>query len=468
LNGKPTALAFHAQIPPPPQPQELHVKPSLTISEAGIFVLLLAVLPLVLRALLAVPVMAPLDPAEGWNAAHALAVIAGQPLYPAPQSLMVNNAPPLFFYLVAGLARHSHDPIVIGRWLSMLALVATSMGIAGALRLMRCNGMPAIFGGLFFAAVLLVTSRQAGVNDPQLLAHALQMAALVLLLREKLVLAAALFAVSLFFKHTLVALPLAGAVWLIWQDYRSGFSFLLWTAATVLALLIGFQLHFHLSLLDQLASPRLWSFDNLFHAGTQLWWILLPLAASVGIWPDRASLLCGIYAIFALVLGLGFAGGDGVGANAFFDLAIALSLTLGLAMDRGRWPELAAVSALPLILALVATFHSANLAFTPGFRAQARADVAFVKSRPGPALCQDLALCQWAQKPAEVDAFNIGEQIKTGTRDPRPLAQLIASRHFTTLQLSDLDAMGAQLHTVIAAHYRVHHTSANGTFLIPN
>ena len=444
------------------------MKPSLTISEAGVFILLVAVLPLLLRTLLAVPVMAPLDPAEGWNAAHALAVIAGQPLYPSPQSLMVNNAPPLSFYLVGGLARHSHDPIVIGRWLSMLAFVATGMGIAAALRLMRCHWTPAVFGGLFFAAALLVTSRYAGANDPQLLAHALQMAALVLMLREKLVVAAALFAISLFFKHTLVALPLAGALWVIWQDYRSGFSFLLWTAASVLAFLIAFQLHFHLGLLDQLASPRLWTFDNLFHAGMQLWWILLPLAAAAGIWPDRASLLCGTYAAFALALGLGFAGGDGVGANAFFDLAIALSLTLGLAMDRGRWPELAALSALPLILALVATFHSANLAFTPGFRAQARTDIAFVKARPGPALCQDLSLCLWAEKPATVDAFNAGEQIKTGMRDPRPLAQLIASRHFATLQLNDLDVMGAQLHTVIAANYRVHHTSANGTFLIPN
>src|SRR6185312_16660754 len=220
--------------------------PSLTISEAGVVVLLLAVLPLMLRALLAVPMLAPLDPAEGWNAAHALALIAGQPLYPPPQSLMVNNAPPVSFYLVGGLARHSHDPIVMGRWLSMLAFVATSLGIAGALRLMRCHWTPAVFGGLFFAAVLLVTSRYAGANDPQLLAHALQMAALMLMLRDKLVVAAALFAVSLFFKHTLVALPLAGALWLIWQDYRSGFSFLLWTMASVLAFLIGFQLHFHL------------------------------------------------------------------------------------------------------------------------------------------------------------------------------------------------------------------------------
>ena len=444
------------------------MKPSLTLSEAGIAVLLLAVLPLFVRDLLAIPVLVPLDPNEGWNAAHTLALMAGQALYPPPQSLMVNNYPPLFFYLTAALTRHGHDVIVMGRWLSMLTFVATGGAIAIALRLMRCQWIPAAFAGLFFSAVVLVTSDYAGINDPQMLGHALQLAALLLLLRERLILSALLFAVSLFIKHNLLALPLAGALWLIWQDYRAGFSFLLWMAAIVLAFLIAFQLHFGFSLLDQLASPRLWAFSNIVAAATRLWWMLLPLGAAAGIWPDRAGLLCGLYTAIALVLGLGFAGGDGVDANAFFDLAIALAMTLGLAMDRGRWPELAAASALPLILFLAVTFHDNNFFFTRAFRAQAPADIAFLKSRPGPALCDQLSLCLWAGKQAEVDVFNVGQEIKTRARDPRPLTQLIVTRHFATLQLNDLDALGPQIRAAIAAHYRVHHSDDNGAFLVPN
>jgi len=444
------------------------VKPSLSISEASLAVLLLAVLPLFVRNLLAIPVLAPLDPNEGWNAAHTLALMAGQALYPPPQSLMVNNYPPLSFYLMAALTRHGHDVIIMGRWLSMLAFVATGACITLALRFMRCHWTAAAFGGLFFAAVVLITSDYAGINDPQLLAHALQMAALLLLLRERLILSALLFAVSLGIKHNLLALPLAGALWLIWQDYRAGFSFLLWTAAAVLALLIAFQLHFGLSLLDELASPRAWSVSNLVAAGTRLWWVLVPLAAATGIWPDRASLLCGLYGAIALLLGLGFSGGDGVDANAFFDLGIALALTLGLAMDRGRWPELAAASALPLILFLFINFHDNNFFFTRAFRAQVPADIAFLKARPGPALCDQLSLCLWAGKRAEVDVFNVGEEIKTGARDPKPLTQLIAARHFAILQLNDLDSLGPQVKAAIAAHYRVDHSDDNGAFLIPN
>src|SRR5580765_3083964 len=93
-------------------------------------VLALLTLALLARNVLAIPVLAPLDPNEGWNAAHALALLAGHGLYPPPQSLMVNNYPPLSFYLVAGLARQSHDAILIGRWLSLLAFVTTGTGIA--------------------------------------------------------------------------------------------------------------------------------------------------------------------------------------------------------------------------------------------------------------------------------------------------------------------------------------------------
>src|SRR5205823_14541124 len=61
----------------------------------------------------------------------------------------------------------------------------------------------------FFAAVLLLFSDYVGINDPQLMGHAMQVAALLLLLREPretsfVVLASILFAGSLFTKHSLI------------------------------------------------------------------------------------------------------------------------------------------------------------------------------------------------------------------------------------------------------------------------
>jgi hypothetical protein len=423
----------------------------------------LAVLWLLTRNILAIPAHVPLDPNEGWNAAHALAAT----LYPPPQSLMVNNYPPLSFYLIRALMRHGGDPVIAGRWVSLAAFLGAGAGIAAVLRIMDCGSRGIALALLFFAAMLLIASDYVGMDDPQLLGHALQIAALFLLLRERPILSALLFAASLFIKHNLLALPLASAVWLVLLDRRAGLEFLFWGMAFVLAGLVGFQLGFGISLLDQLTSARLWSFANLGGAVSHLWWMLLPAAAMTGLWPDRTSLLCALYAMASLLLGLVFAAGDGVDANAFFDLAIALSLGLALTVERGRWPILAAASTLPLLIVLVFRFHDNNYFFTRSFAAESARDITFLKSQPGPALCDQLSLCLWAGKPAEVDVFNISEQIKTGARDPKVLTQMIATHHFGVLQLQDVDALGPAVGAAIRKNYRAEHTGDNGTFFIP-
>ena len=93
--------------------------------------------------------------------------------------------------------------------------------------------------------------------------HALQIAALLLLLRGNTIPAALLFAASLFFKHNLLALPLAAGLWLMGQDRGAAQRFLIAGLAAAVFGLIVFQLVYGVSLLSQLASPRLSSFDNL-------------------------------------------------------------------------------------------------------------------------------------------------------------------------------------------------------------
>jgi hypothetical protein len=428
--------------------------------------LALVILGLLTRNILAIPAHVPLDPNEGWNAAHALAAMAGHGLYPPSQALMVNNYPPLSFYLIGALARHG-DVIVTGRWACLVAYLAAVAGIAVLLQRMDCRPGAIVLGALFFAALLLITSDYVGMDDPQLPGHAVQIAALLLVLRDRIMIAAALFAVSLFIKHNLLALPLAAGLWLLLQDRRAGVHFLLWGMAFALSGLVLFQLTFGTSLLAQLASPRLSSLANVGSAVTHLWWAPLPAIAMAGFWPDRHSLFCSLYAGLALVLGLIFAAGDGVDANAFFDLGIALSLALGLVVDRGRWPILAAASALPLLVFLAATFQDNNFFFTRAFAQSSARDIGFLKGRNGPALCDQLSLCLWAGKGAAVDVFNIGEAIKAGVRDPRPLAQMIADHRFATLQLIDMDGLGPDVRRAIEKNYRADHSDDNGAFLVP-
>ena len=434
-----------------------------TVLRSVLAVTSLAVLWLLTRNIMAIPLHVPLDPNEGWNAAHATAT----GLYPPPQAWMVNNYPPLSFYLVRVLIRHGADPVIVGRWISLAAFLCAGAGIAAVLRSLECHIRGSACALLFFAAALLISTNYVGIDDPQMLGHALQLAALLLLLRERPAASALLFAVSLFVKHNLLALPLASAAWLLILDRRAGLEFLLWGTAFALTGLVAFHLGFGAGLLGQLASPRLLSFANLTTAVSHLWWMILPGIAIAGLWHDRSALLCTLYAASALGLGLLFAAGDGVDANAFFDLTIALSLGLGLTVEGGRWPILAAASLLPLLLFLGFRFQDNNYFFTRNFAAESARDIAFLQSRPGPALCDQISLCLWAGKKAEVDVFNIGEQVKTGARDPAGLTSMITSHHFTVLQLQDLDSLGPAVGGAIRKNYRADHAGNNGTFLVP-
>jgi hypothetical protein len=418
-------------------------------------------LPLLLRDIWIIPQHVPLDPNEGWNAAHALRL---NQLYPSPGGWMINNYPPLSFYLAAVIAHITGDAVVAGRVISLLSFAAAAIAIATASRLMGTGRRAACAAALFFAAVLLVASDYVAMDDPQLLGHAIQLGGLLLALRGRSLPAALLFAVALFVKHNLLALPVATGLWLCTQNRRAGLTFITTGLVACGAGLLAFHAAFGTSLLAQLASPRLSSLTNITVALRGLWWAPLPALAIIAIAPGRARSFVLIYGVAALALGLVFSAGDGVDANAFFDLAIALSLALGLAVDR---KPLFALAALAPAIFLALHFHDNNYFYTRDFAQQSARDIAFVRTQPGPALCDQLSLCQWAGKTAQVDVFNVGEAIRTGARDPAPLVRAIAQHRFGVIQLQDLDALGPQVRGSIAAHYRVHHTNDNGSFLTP-
>ena len=428
--------------------------------------LALAALGLLLRNVLAIPVLAPLDPNEGWNAAHALSLITRSALYPPPSSLMVNNYPPLSFYAAGMVASLTGDAVIAGRLLSLLSFLLACAAIALVCKRMACGTRARLCAILFFAAALLIASDYVAMDDPQLLGHALQLGGLLLLLRKRIFLAAAVFAVSLFVKHNLVALPLAASIWLLWRDRRAGFELLLCGGAAAGLGLLLFHQVYGTGLLPLLSSARLASWANVRHAAGQLWWAVLPLgilAAAKHPWKD----FCRIYAVGSLAIGLIFSAGDGVDTNAFFDLAIACCLAVGLQVEHGRHPAFAALCAAPLPLFLALHFHDNNFFFTRDFRAQSARDIEFLKSRSGPALCDQLSLCLWAGKGAQVDVFNAGEQIKAGARDSSALASMLAAQRFAVVQLQDLDAMGPVMHAALTENYRLHHSDDNGNFLVP-
>jgi hypothetical protein len=428
---------------------------------------------LLLRDALAVGAHVPLDPNEGWNAYLAHAAVTGAPLY--PQGLMINNYPPLSFYIVGALGSITGDPIIAGRLVSLISFFALTGGVIVILREMGANVLSSLFASLFLATSLLAASDYVAMDDPQLLGHALQLTGLSLLLqaRREVFAAALLMAAGLFVKHNLLALPLAASLWLLWQDRPEAIRFALAGLGFCLAGLAVTRLFLGVNLIAALASPRHWAAGNFFGGAKQfLSWAGAALIVAGGLaWRRyRSGRLVVLYTAIALVLGSLFAFGDGVDTNVFFDAAIALALSTGLALIHlpKRWVGLMAFfAAAPLALYLAKHHAEADFPHTEAFAREAPLDIGFLRVHPGPALCQDLTLCYWAGKEEPVDVFNLSQAFASGARSDSDLAHLLETQYFASIAVSSMTQflLGPHLKSMLMAHYRVAHEDDNGVFL---
>ncbi|HSZ74807.1 MAG TPA: 6-pyruvoyl-tetrahydropterin synthase-related protein [Rhizomicrobium sp.] len=427
----------------------------------------------------------PFDPNEGWNAYHAAAAMTGKPLYPDAGSFIVNNYPPLSFYIVGALGRILGDNIIAGRIISLLAFPGIAFGIFVAVRSMRCGRSEALFSALLFAACLLVTSDYVGMDDPQLLGHAIGIAGFILLLREprnrrSITASALLFTLAGFAKHNLIVQPLAMVLWLLIYDRSAAWKFIVSGVVFLSLGLLAFRLTYGIDLLTVLNSARVYSFQNLTaNLSSWLVWGAIPIIGLAILillrHRDGHVVLCALYALIAIAVGTAFFGGDGVDMNAMFDADVALALGVGLALNRLPARNiLALVYAAPVALAVWQFSDSEWLErdfWLHPLKADAEAangDIAFLKAKNGPVLCETLSLCYWADKQAEVDVFNVGEQFATGARSDKVLTELIDQRYFRTLQFESLSsfALTPRIREAVVRNYRVDHTNDDGVFLI--
>src|SRR5579862_2788401 len=69
----------------------------------------------------------PNDYNEGWNAFWADAAIHGRALYPAPDSDIANNYPPLSFFIVGAVGYLVGDSLFAGRLVSLVSFVIVAI-----------------------------------------------------------------------------------------------------------------------------------------------------------------------------------------------------------------------------------------------------------------------------------------------------------------------------------------------------
>jgi Dolichyl-phosphate-mannose-protein mannosyltransferase len=444
-----------------------------------------------LRTLLTLHLAIPFDPNEGWNAYFATAAVTDGRLYPDPNTYMINNYPPLSFYLVGTVGTLLGDNILAGRVISILAFLSIAVGIWLAARRMGCGSRGASFAALLLSTYLIAVTDYVGLNDPQLIGHAVGMWGMILLLREPrtepaIFWAALLLSLAFFVKHNLITQPLVLVLWLTLYDPRSALRLAVWGSIFLAMGLVAFRLAYGTDLLTQLRSARVYSFANLANGVAQwLVWGLLPLLATAFfVWferSDKYAVLCGTYVVTAFLLGAIFMSGDGVDLNAMFDADIALALAAGLFVSRwarkgvAQSATIVAAYAMPLIFGLwqASGDEWLDLSYWTDPSADetrvAGNDIAFLRGQSGPVLCEMLALCYWARKSAEVDVFNVGQQFAMKERTDDELVGLVAKQHYAAIQFNSLTdfPLTPRVRDALAKAYRLDHEDDLGVFFLP-
>ena len=426
---------------------------------------------------------------EGWNAYHAASAIhAPRALYPASASLLTNNYPPLSFFIVGALSQLTGlDAIIAGRIVAFVSTLGIGLCLGLSARALGCDRRQSVFAALLFWAAPWVIVKFSAMDDPQMLGNLLDAIGLLILVRAPrtmatIALGALFLTLAEFIKPLYITLPLALLVWLAVYERRSA-----WRLAGfgLLFALIGYALTalaLHVELLGTLFSPRLFLWSKL--TGQPGQWLLvefLPFAAALALFrrkADGAAFFAAFYAALAFVLAVLFSGGDGVSASQMMDSGMAVALGAALYCNRAaaaRWTGLgisvvAGFQAVMLVLALLGVWAlRPSLPELMGTRYATRYDTALVARHKDPVLCENLALCYWAGRTPQVDAFGITQAFARGKRPSSDLTALLDARAFSMIQLQTRSALfpPSPLWDAVVRNYYLEHEDKNGLFLIP-
>ena len=436
---------------------------------------------------------------EGWNAYQASYAMSGMNLYRPVEDLVSNNYPPLSFYIVGFLSLLFGDPIIVGRVVSVVALLVVCLNIGLIIRSQGSRWLaPAFFGLGFLAYCAGLFSTYVGMDDPAWLAHAVMTSGFVLFLYNRdrgrvVALAAAIMVMAGLIKHNLLPLPLAITFWLLFNDRK---MFRIWlasavvcSATAVIAMLVVFGPNLFTEIL---VSPRVYSVDKLVHFfdRVQRYGLIIPglvclLIAGVLVLTTLRSAIVRLFVLYfvlSAMMTIAVLPAAGIGQSALFDLVISAVCLLGVCVQRLKASAApthanAILSATMLAVLLPALVMLPQKMRGPEWISDLRSrevetasDIRFVKEHPGPVLCEDLSLCFWASKPFVLDFFTGGQKMRAGIVDLDAFIAQVNNGTFALVQYmgNGKDRLPEEAEAAIAQHYRVVRRSSNGIFMAPD
>lgn len=399
-------------------------------------------------------------PTEGWNAYYQDAAAAGLPMYPPQDSFVGNNYPPLSFYAIGFIGRVLRsDNLFVGRAISVIALAAIATEIFFAVNILAGGRAGGAIGGAWYLAIMARNSTTyVGTNDPQLAGLALMGAGLVWFLsrfRDKRSPDPALILMVLagFWKHNIIAIPIASILWLLVNQGRRAFRPIALSGIAAAVGLATCALVFGSSFLPNLLANRQYAWSNVLGNIGHLQWSALALAVwAAWAMSDRKSLAA---RFTSLHIGAGLFAcilqwfGHGVFGNAEFDLILALGIGVGVAYSRMETSWLAKrigvnpsrdvmIAVLLLRLIIADRQETALLLISNDFRSSIHmnqnnvlSEAARVAALPGDIACSVKLVCRLAGKPLLVDEFKMEELVATGKATNEDVAGMLADRHVT-------------------------------------
>ena len=398
---------------------------------------------------------------EGWNAYKAAMVASGVRLYGSPPNPFTGATyPPLSFHLIAFLGTAKTFPAV-GRWVSLISLILTGVFVALIVRREGGSRQTAVFSFLLYEiGIAILRADRIGMDDPQLLAEALCLAGLYIYVRNPassrlLCASALLFCLSGFTKQTSIAFPLAVCIDLLLRSRKRFATFvgaLILSAGllTAMTLLVDGR-YFLVHLMSGRAYSYWLSWSN-FHQYVSTFQGLILVGTAWSMCAVRSRVVFVSAFLLSHFLAFLLAGGFGVDLNIFFSALAAAVIVCGIALSEITFapPKLQPAAADLSAGLMFAVFFVTIMIAVPG---QLRRDyqqirvlpahgteflsaIEFVKTRPGPALCESLLLCYEAGKPFEYEPFTVRDQVKTGRLQVDEVLHLLRTHHFQTVQIA--------------------------------
>ena len=395
---------------------------------------------------------------EGWNVYNAAVAAHHGTLYPASYSWTSVNYPALSFYIVATLGRFTHDFLFTARAISLLSTALCGL-LVGLIEWRLTRALwPALLAGLYcFTLFCAIAEGYVGMDDPQMLAQVFLLAGLFVYVRHRerqgwLVLTALLLVVGANIKHNLIEFPLAVLLDLLFVSRRKALQFAI-VGSALSALSIALNMRFGgPGFLREMLAPRDYSLDHLVSNLADVYKpivvpALVALAIAFRYRKHAQRRIVSLLFAASVLTALAFGGGSGVWINVLFggmlSVALLLGLFLGDLQSASKCPPWLSTSA-PLFLFVWLVIPLAYSGNGRPLRALAKARAAqqrflqeteILAAQPGPALCESLLRCYYAQKPYVYDPFNSTRLIHFGKLDPHVIVAQIERQEFGAVQL---------------------------------